>query len=89
MMVADRISGARRSYVVGKHFMLMPESAHWTEQAHDQAHCNLDCTLMDSGPFSEFELRAHVRSLLLEYALQHLTTNYVTWTQETVTKVRI
>ena len=37
----------------------------------------------------EVELRAHIRSLLLQYALTHLATNYVSWTQETVTEVRI
>lgn len=37
----------------------------------------------------ELELRTHIRSLLLQYALNHLTTNYVEWTQETVSNVRI
>ncbi|TBU49345.1 hypothetical protein BD309DRAFT_851840 [Dichomitus squalens] len=39
---------------------------------------------MDSGSAGELELRAHVHSLMTEYALQHLTTNYVTWTQDSV-----
>ncbi len=37
----------------------------------------------------ELELRDHIRSLLLRYALTHLATNYVSWTQEAVTEVRI
>ena len=38
---------------------------------------------------NELELRAHIRGLLLQYALNHLTTNYVEWTQETISDVRI
>ncbi|KAM5536064.1 hypothetical protein V8D89_010322 [Ganoderma adspersum] len=40
---------------------------------------------MDPPLDPELELRAHIRSLLLEYALTHLATNYVTWTQNAVT----
>ncbi|TFK80490.1 hypothetical protein K466DRAFT_451747, partial [Polyporus arcularius HHB13444] len=32
-------------------------------------------------------LRAHIRGLLLQYALTHLATNYVTWTQESVADI--
>lgn len=44
---------------------------------------------MDPPLDPELELRAHIRSLLLEYALAHLATNYVIWTQNAVTDVRI
>lgn len=43
---------------------------------------------MDPPLDPELELRAHIRGLLLQYALTHLATNYVTWTQEAVTDVR-
>ncbi len=46
---------------------------------------------MDSATTTdrELELRAHIRGLLLQYALTHLATNYVTWTQESVADVCI
>lgn len=37
----------------------------------------------------EQELRTHIHSLLLQYALTHLATDHVAWTQETVADVRI
>ena len=43
----------------------------------------------DKGTDRELELRTHIRGLLLQYALTHLTTNYVTWTQESVADVSI
>lgn len=36
---------------------------------------------------NEYELRAHIRHLLLDYALTHLTTDYVAFTQNAVTEV--
>ena len=38
---------------------------------------------------NEIELRAHIRHLLLDYALTHLTTDYVVYTQSAVAEVRI
>ena len=32
-------------------------------------------------------LRAHIQDILLDYALTHLTTNYVEYTEEIVSKV--
>ena len=43
---------------------------------------------MDPPLDPELELRVHIRSLLLDYVLTHLATNYVTWTQDAVTDVR-
>ena len=37
----------------------------------------------------EDELRAHIREQLLDYALTHLTENYVTFTENTVAGVRL
>lgn len=37
----------------------------------------------------ELALRAHIRSQLLEYALTHITTNYITWTEDAVQTVRV
>ncbi|KZT72907.1 hypothetical protein DAEQUDRAFT_552793 [Daedalea quercina L-15889] len=35
----------------------------------------------------ELALRAHIRNILLEYSLIHLSTNYVTWTQDIATEL--
>jgi hypothetical protein len=35
----------------------------------------------------ELALRAHIRNLLLDYALTHLTTNYITFTEDKVDEV--
>lgn len=37
--------------------------------------------------YQELVLRAHVRDLLLDYCLAHLTTNYVTFSQAAVSEV--
>lgn len=36
----------------------------------------------------EVELRAHIRSLLSQYAVTHLATNYIAWTESEVANVR-
>jgi hypothetical protein len=42
-------------------------------------------TIMDR----ELALRAHIRALLLDYCLTHLTTNYITYTENAVANVII
>ncbi|EPQ50101.1 hypothetical protein GLOTRDRAFT_134253 [Gloeophyllum trabeum ATCC 11539] len=42
---------------------------------------------MESEEDYELRLRQHIRNLLLDYALTHLTTNYVTFTQDAVSEL--
>lgn len=44
---------------------------------------------MESEEDYELRLRQHIRNLLLDYALTHLTTNYVTFTQDAVSEVGV
>jgi hypothetical protein len=37
----------------------------------------------------ETALQAHIREKLLDYALTHLTKNYITYTENAVTEVRL
>lgn len=37
----------------------------------------------------ELALRAHIRTHLLEYCLEHLTTNYITYTENAVSAVNM
>ena len=37
----------------------------------------------------ELELRMHIHELLYQYALKHLTTDYIQWTHDAVSNVRI
>ena len=47
------------------------------------------CIYQSMSEDNEIELRAHIRHLLLDYALTHLTTDYVVYTQSAVAEVRI
>ncbi|KZT30993.1 hypothetical protein NEOLEDRAFT_1238155 [Neolentinus lepideus HHB14362 ss-1] len=42
---------------------------------------------MDSAEVYELKFRQHIRNLLLDYSLTHLTTNYVTFTQDAVAEL--
>ena len=47
------------------------------------------CIYQSMSEDNEIELRAHIRHLLLDYALTHLTTDYVVYTHSAVAEVRI